>query len=63
MLWNMITEFMTLRTTEVKKTTKYLFLIFANAKRKKKKTCEYSHLQMRIFGPSLNGMLSTRSED
>ena len=34
---------------------KCLFLIFvhANANANSKKTCEYSHLRMQIFGPSL----------
>ena len=66
-LWNM--EFITLWTSGVKKTTEWfisnvreyececkcLFLIFvhANANANSKKTCEYSHLRMRIFGPSL----------
>ena len=30
-----------------------LFLIFVHANANSKKTCEYSHLRMRIFGPSL----------
>ena len=46
----------------MKKTTECLFLIFTNANANiflifananSKKTCEYSHLRMRIFGPSL----------
>ena len=34
---------------------KCLFLIFvhANANANREKTCKYSHLRMRIFGPSL----------
>ena len=45
------------KTTECEYECECLFLIFVHANANSKKTCEYSHLRMRmqIFGPSLIG--------